>query len=91
MSGLAGLLEEWRNSREHTYSSENADHYRGFDAGQLRAAQALDPFVERLKGLEQEWHDTDESTDNPARGAAFRHCAYQLHALIYGEQPGDKR
>lgn len=38
------LAREMRESRAHTYASENADRYRGFDAGQLRAAE----YVERL-------------------------------------------
>ena len=42
------LAREMRESRAHTYASENADHYRGFDAGQIRAAE----YVERLAG---EW------------------------------------
>lgn len=41
---LAREMRESRVSRARTYASENADHYRGFDAGQLRAAE----YVERL-------------------------------------------
>ena len=47
-------VEAWANAkprRAHTYASENADHYRGFDAGQ-DSAQA-----EVLRLLREERHD----------------------------------
>ena len=42
MKHTLNLVEKWRMSRAHTYSSENADHYnRGFDAGLFRCAEEL--------------------------------------------------
>jgi hypothetical protein len=38
---LNALLAKWEDQRAHTYASENADHYRGFDAGQQRCAEEL--------------------------------------------------
>ena len=38
---LKKLVEELEASRAHTYGSENADHYRGFDAGQRDAAKRI--------------------------------------------------
>jgi len=48
---LMDLVEELKKSRAHTYASENADHYRGFDDGQIRAAETL----ERLIRAWDEW------------------------------------
>lgn len=48
------LAREMRESRAHTYASENADHYRGFDAGQIRAAE----YVERLA---DEWEQYSQN------------------------------
>jgi hypothetical protein len=45
---LASLIAKWRSSRAHTYSSENAEHYRGFDAGQLRAAEDVEALLRAL-------------------------------------------
>ncbi len=45
MKPLSELAQQFRASRAHTYSSENADHYRGFDAGQLRAAESLEAWL----------------------------------------------
>ena len=42
---LMDLVEEFKKSRAHTYASENADHYRGFDAGQLRAGESLERLI----------------------------------------------
>ena len=39
---LHGLVEKWRASRAHTYASENADLYRGFDNGCARCADELE-------------------------------------------------
>ena len=46
MKPLSELAQQFRASRAHTYASENADHYRGFDAGQLRAAESLEARLE---------------------------------------------
>lgn len=43
------MAKKWENNRTHTYASENADHYRGFDNGQLRAAQSLLALLGELK------------------------------------------
>lgn len=40
-AGLAGLMEKWTHSRAHTYASENADLYRGFDNGLASCAEQL--------------------------------------------------
>lgn len=53
------LAREMRESRAHTYASENADHYRGFDAGQIRAAE----YVERLA---DEWERCVQNKYCPA-------------------------
>ncbi len=45
MKLLSELEKQFRSSRAHTYASENADHYRGFDAGQLRAAESLQAWL----------------------------------------------
>jgi hypothetical protein len=45
MKPLSELEKQFRESRAHTYASENADHYRGFDAGQLRAAESLQAWL----------------------------------------------
>ena len=45
---LKQLEEKWRNRRAHTYTSENADHYRGYDVG-LRAA------ADELAAFRKEW------------------------------------
>jgi hypothetical protein len=42
---LRALVKQLKSSRAHTYASENADHYRGFDAGQLRAGEALEAIL----------------------------------------------
>jgi hypothetical protein len=47
---LIGLARRLMASRAHTYASENADHYRGFDAGQQRAAELLGVPADRLRG-----------------------------------------
>jgi hypothetical protein len=39
------LSQEMRASRAHTYSSENAEIYRGFDSGQLRAAEQIEALI----------------------------------------------
>ena len=41
LASLRELIERWEAERAHTYSSENADHYRGFDAGRKRCAEEL--------------------------------------------------
>ena len=51
MRTLGETLKELRESRAHTYASENADRYRGFDAGQQRAAESLAPVQEALWAL----------------------------------------
>jgi len=38
---LQGLGKDWQHRKAHTYSSENADHYRGFDAGLRRCVKDL--------------------------------------------------
>lgn len=43
---LRGLAAKWRAERAHTYASENADHYRGFDAERLRSADELDALAD---------------------------------------------
>lgn len=42
---LRTLRDQWRNNRAHTYASENADLYRGFDNGQQRCADELDTVI----------------------------------------------
>ena len=42
---LRELADRWRKEHAHTYSSENADHYRGFDAGRLRSAEELEAVI----------------------------------------------
>lgn len=71
--GLEGLLRDWRDRRTHTYASENADHYYGFEAGQQSAADEAQPFVDRLKELLASMRgeaepalDLDESADKLA-------------------------
>lgn len=56
---LVKLAEKWRASRAHTYASENADHYRGFDAGQLRAAQDLEAALAEARSatIRGSWED----------------------------------
>ena len=50
MKPLSEFAEGLRAEKAHTYSSENADHYRGFDAGMAHAA---DQLKERL--AEADW------------------------------------
>lgn len=38
---LRQLAKKWREERAHTYASENADYYRGFDAGRQASAKKL--------------------------------------------------
>lgn len=40
-AALEKLIKKWRASRAHTYASENADLYRGFDTGCGRCADEL--------------------------------------------------
>lgn len=49
--GLRELPRKWRSEGALTYASENADHYRGFDAGRLRAAEELEVWIDRA----EEW------------------------------------
>jgi len=42
---LTQLAKGWRESRAHTYASENADLYRGFDNGCLRCAEAIERLL----------------------------------------------
>lgn len=44
----AQLVEKWRSERAHTYASENADLYRGFDNGCHRCAEALELWLNSL-------------------------------------------
>lgn len=39
------LAAKWRKERAHTYASENADLYRGFDNGRLRSAEELESLA----------------------------------------------
>lgn len=49
LSGAArALVEQWRNSHAHTYASENADLYRGFDNGCRRCADQLEAVLSAL-------------------------------------------
>src|SRR5690242_21037985 len=49
------ISKRWRNERAHThthtYASENADHYRGFDAGRQACADEQDAQVAKLRAL----------------------------------------
>src|SRR5690242_19605445 len=45
LAGLEKMAERWQKERAHTYASENADHYRGFDDGRLRSAQELEAAI----------------------------------------------
>ena len=42
---LKVLIEKWRASRAHTYASENADLYRGYDNGCHRCADELEAVL----------------------------------------------
>ena len=42
---LNKLLVELRSGKVHDYSSGNADRYKGFDAGQSRAAESLETVL----------------------------------------------
>ena len=53
------LARQMRENRAHTYASENADHYRGFDAGQLRAAEAIERACD---AWEQHFEDVGRCT-----------------------------
>jgi len=46
---IRGLAAQFKNSRAHTYASENADHYRGFNSGMLRASEALDALADSME------------------------------------------
>ena len=48
---LRSLVKEWKSNRAHTYSSENADRYRGFDDAQRGDATQLE---NRIIAFEQE-------------------------------------
>ena len=50
IAALKALVEELRKSRAHTYASENADHYRGFDAGVRYAADRLAAILRQQAG-----------------------------------------
>lgn len=54
-----GLVEKWRKNRAHTYSSENADHYRGFDAGLKRCADELEARDSEIRKLAESLLDVD--------------------------------
>lgn len=42
LAELRNLVSKWKAERAHTYASENADLYRGFENGMFRAAQELE-------------------------------------------------
>jgi hypothetical protein len=46
---LEKLEKELRVMRAHTYASENADHYRGFDAGIRYAAERIKMLRTNIK------------------------------------------
>lgn len=52
---LCQVMDEMRKPLAHTYASENADRYRGFDEGQLSAAKTLQPIVDELRALTEKW------------------------------------
>jgi hypothetical protein len=41
VKALRELARRWNEERAHTYASENAEHYRGFDTGRQRSAEEL--------------------------------------------------
>ncbi len=45
---LWALVDKLKSSKAHTYASEHADHYRGFDVGQLRAAESLEALLKTV-------------------------------------------
>lgn len=42
---LLKLAEHWRSERGHTYASENADLYRGFENGRQRCASEIEKLA----------------------------------------------
>ena len=97
---LETVMRELRESRAHTYASENAGLYRGFDNGQKRAADSLQPVRDALWGLVDEWRDgvanAPQAGGGPHRaiGALNRYqrkmlerCADELAAIL-GEREG---
>jgi hypothetical protein len=55
--GLEALRQRWLEMRAHTYSSENADLYRGFDNGLKHCADALAPHIAAAKEREEKLHE----------------------------------
>ena len=45
MKPLSEFAEGLRGKKAHSYSSENADHYRGFDAGMNHAGELLQAWL----------------------------------------------
>jgi hypothetical protein len=83
------LLEKLRKSYAHCYNSENADHYRGYDAGKLRAANDLQPLFDALRGKVKEWHSSEWAREaikdsRPAEDI----CADELNALLLKRKEG---
>ena len=57
MKPLSEFAEGLREQKAHTYSSENADHYRGFDAGMAHAADLLQAWLREAEAWT--WHEAD--------------------------------
>ena len=70
---LETVMRELRESRAHTYASENAGLYRGFDNGQKRAADSLQPVRDALWGLHDEMKGKVEKFKKLASTAAALH------------------
>jgi len=47
--GCAKLVAKWLAERAHTYASENADMYRGFDNGRSACALELETLLKETR------------------------------------------
>jgi len=85
---LETVMRELRESRAHTYASENAGLYRGFDNGQKRAADSLQPVRDALWGLHDEMAAEIKGNTMPiVSDAATLEWKSRLAAIL-GEREG---